>query len=130
MRSTPFAQDAIDQAHLLLPIPLSAARLAERGFNQSLLLALQLSPSKTQSHLLLRTRHTQAQSQLNRQARLSNLLGAFAMSPLEAGMVRGQHILLIDDVMTSGATLNLAASVLKQAGAKEVCALVLAKTPD
>jgi len=130
MRSTPFAQDAIDQAHLLLPIPLSAARLAERGFNQSLLLALQLSPSKTQSHLLLRTRHTQAQSQLNRQARLSNLLGAFAMSPLEAGAVRGQHILLIDDVMTSGATLNLVAQVLKQAGAKEVCALVLAKTPD
>jgi ComF family protein len=130
MRSTPFAQDAIDQAHLLLPIPLSAARLAERGFNQSLLLALQLSPSKTQSHLLLRTRHTQAQSQLNRQARLSNLLCAFAMSPLEAGAVRGQHILLIDDVMTSGATLNLVAQVLKQAGAKEVCALVLAKTPD
>jgi len=130
MRSTPFAQDAIDQAHLLLPIPLSAARLAERGFNQSLLLALQLSPSKTQSHLLLRTRHTQAQSQLNRQARLSNLLGAFAMSPLEAGAVRGQHILLIDDVMTSGATLNLVAQVLKQAGAQKVSALVLAKTPD
>jgi len=130
MRSTPFAQDAIDQAHLLLPIPLSAARLAERGFNQSLLLALQLSPSKTQSHLLLRTRHTQAQSQLNRQARLSNLLGAFAMSPLEARAVRGQHILLIDDVMTSGATLNLVAQVLKQAGAQKVSALVLAKTPD
>jgi ComF family protein len=109
---------------------LSAARLAERGFNQSLLLALQLSPSKTQSHLLLRTRHTQAQSQLNRQARLSNLLGAFAMSPLEAGAVRGQHILLIDDVMTSGATLNLVAQVLKQAGAQKVSALVLAKTPD
>jgi ComF family protein len=130
MRSTPFAQDAIDQAHLLIPIPLSATRLAERGFNQSLLLALQLSHSKTQRHLLLRMRHTQAQSTLKRQERLSNLTGAFAVSPLEAGAVRGHTILLIDDVMTSGATLNLAAQVLKQAGAKKVSALVLAKTPD
>ena len=130
MQSAPFAQDAIARAHLLLPIPLSATRLSERGFNQSLLLSLQLSQAKTRRHLLLRTRHTQAQSTLKRQERLSNLVGAFAISPLEAGMVRGQHILLIDDVMTSGATLNLVAQVLKQAGAQKVSALVLAKTPD
>ena len=130
LRSAPYAQDAIDRAHLLLPIPLSSHRLAERGFNQSLLLALQLNRLKTRSHLLLRMRHTPAQSSLKRQERLANLVGAFAVAPLEAGLIRGQNILLIDDVMTSGATLNLAAQVLKQAGAKTVSALVLAKTPD
>ena len=130
LRSAPYAQDAIDRAHLLLPIPLSSHRLAERGFNQSLLLALQLNRLKTRSHLLLRMRHTPAQSSLKRQERLANLVGAFAVAPLEAGVIRGQNILLIDDVMTSGATLNLAAQVLKQAGAKTVSALVLAKTPD
>ena len=128
MKSAPFAEDALQQADVLIPIPLSQQRLSERGFNQALLLAHHLCRAKTQAHNLLRMKHTAAQSSLKRSDRLTNLTGAFAVAPLLAWQLRGKHVLLIDDVATSGATLNLAARVLKQAGAAKVSALVLAKT--
>lgn len=129
MKSAPLADDALLHADVLLPIPLSTQRLSERGFNQALMLAHQLSRAKTQSQTLLRMKHTPAQSSLKRSERLTNLTGAFAVAPLMAWQLRGKKILLIDDVVTSGATLNFAARVLKQAGASHVGALVLAKTP-
>jgi ComF family protein len=129
MHSTPFVADALEQAQVLIPIPLSFKRLSERGFNQSLVLSQQLSPQKTHPSSLLRMRNTLAQSTLPRNERLTNLKGAFAVAPLMAAKLRGQRILLIDDVMTSGATLNAAAQVLKQAGAAHVSALVFARTP-
>ena len=130
MQSAPFAEDALLSADILIPIPLSKQRLSERGFNQSLMLANHLSQAKTQSQTLLRMINTPPQSSLKRKERLTNLTGAFAVAPLMASALRGQHILLIDDVMTSGSTLNFAARVLKQAGAAHVGALVLAKTPE
>ena len=111
-----------------LPIPLSAERLAERGYNQSLLLARQLSPQKTQAELLLRTRHTPVQRTLPRAERLANLNGAFAVEPLRAAEVRGRTVLLVDDVMTSGASLHTAAQALREAGARHISAVVLART--
>lgn len=129
MKSAPYADDALMNADVLIPIPLSTQRLSERGFNQSVLLAHHLSRHKTQHQTLLRIKHTQAQSGLKRSQRLTNLSDAFALAPLKALPLRGKQILLIDDVVTSGATLNFAARVLKQAGAKQVGALVLAKTP-
>ena len=129
MHSTPFVADAIEQAHVLIPIPLSFQRLSERGFNQSLMLSQQLSREKTQTSSLLRMRNTLAQSSLPRNERLTNLKGVFAVAPFMAAQLRGKRILLIDDVMTSGATLNAAAQVLKQAGAAHVSALVFARTP-
>ncbi len=130
MVSAPLAEDALLQADVLIPIPLSQQRLSQRGFNQSLILAHHLSRAKTQSQTLLRMIDTPAQSSLKRSQRLTNLAGAFAVAPLMALQVRGKNILLIDDVLTSGATLNFAARVLKQAGAAHVGALVLAKTPE
>ena len=129
MKSAPFAEDALLHAQVLIPIPLSKERLALRGFNQSLILAQHLGPQKTQSQTLLRLKNTAPQSSLKRSQRLTNLRDAFAVAPLKAAQLRGKNILLIDDVMTSGATLNFAARVLKQAGASHVGALVLAKTP-
>ncbi len=129
MHSTPYAAEAIEQANVLIPIPLSFKRLSERGFNQSLVLSQQLSRQKTHTNSLLRMRNTLAQSSLPRNERLTNLKGAFAVAPFMAAQLRGQRILLIDDVMTSGATLNAAAQVLKQAGAARVSALVFARTP-
>lgn len=129
MQSTPFVADALEQAHVLIPIPLSCKRLSERGFNQSLVLSQQLSRQKTQASSLLRMRNTLAQSTLPRNERLTNLKGAFAVAPFMATQLRGKRILLIDDVMTSGATLNEAAQVLKQVGAAHVSALVFARTP-
>jgi predicted amidophosphoribosyltransferase len=78
--------------------------------------------------LLLRTRDTPSQRSLPRAERLANLVGAFAVEPLRAKELRGQRVVLIDDVMTSGASLHMAARVLRQAGVANVSALVLART--
>ncbi len=129
MRSTPWVEPALEQANCVLPMPLAPQRLAGRGFNQSLLLARHLAPDRVDAHLLLRTRHTPAQSGLHRDARLRNLQHAFAVEPLRAASLRGQRVVLVDDVMTSGATLHSAAQTLRQAGAAHITALVFARTP-
>ncbi|MDP3619855.1 MAG: ComF family protein [Ramlibacter sp.] len=130
MRSSPWIEPALDSADLVVPIPLSDARLAERGFNQALLLARELAPARTRPDLLLRLRHTHPQAALNRQARLANVTGAFAVDPLRTAQVRGKRIALVDDVMTSGASLFAAALALRQAGASHITALVFARTDE
>ena len=117
----------------LLPLPLSAERLAWRGFNQAweLTRALQRQSAcraTADTSLLLRIRHTRPQSELKRSARLENLKGAFAVEPLRAAELKGRRVVLVDDVMTSGASLLMAASVLRQAGASHVSAVVLTRT--
>ncbi len=117
----------------LMPMPLSSQRLGERGFNQSWELAKALyqrsgSRAGLSAQLLLRVRHTQPQSQLKRSERLSNVAGAFAVEPLHAALLRGRQVVLVDDVMTSGASLLAAAKTLRAAGASQVSALVLART--
>lgn len=128
MRSAPWTEPALERCDLVLPMPLSAARLRQRGFNQALELARRLAPAKTDATLLLRTRDTPAQSGLSRAERLRNLRGAFALEPLRAEAVRGRRIVLVDDVMTSGASLFTAAATLRGAGAAHLTALVLART--
>lgn len=130
MRAAPGAEALLARADLVLPLPLAAPRLRERGYNQSVLLARALAPSRVEPHLLLRVRHTRPQSQLDRAGRLRNLKGAFAIEPARAHELVGRRVLLIDDVMTSGASLQEAARVLRLAGAPSVGALVLARTEE
>ena len=130
MRSAPWVEPALDQACLVLPMPLSAQRLAERGFNQALELARRLAPAKTEAALLLRVRDTPPQTALDRKDRLLNVKNAFALEPLRAGCVQGRSIVLVDDVMTSGASLFSAADVLLCGGAARVTALTLARTSE
>ena len=129
MRSAPWVEPALEQADRVLPMPLARERLAERGYNQALLLARHLAPRKTDATLLLRTRHTPAQSELTRAERLRNVRGAFAVEPLRAHELRGRRVVLVDDVMTTGASLHAAATALRQAGVTHVTALVFARTP-
>ncbi len=117
----------------LLPLPLSTERLAWRGFNQSWELACALQRQSacratSDASLLLRIRHTRPQSELKRNARRENLKGAFAVEPLRISELKGRRVVLVDDVMTSGASLLTAASVLRQAGATHVSAVVLTRT--
>ena len=117
----------------LLPMPLSAERLGWRGYNQAWELTRSLQkqsscPAKSDSALLLRTRHTRPQSELKRSERHDNVKGAFALEPLRATHVAGRRAMLVDDVMTSGASLLAAATALRLAGAAEVSAIVLART--
>lgn len=126
----PGLQEELAGAGLLLPMPLAPRRLAERGFNQALLLARQLDRAKVETQLLLRLRETGSQAALHRDERQANVVGAFGVEPLRVGEVRGQAVLLVDDVMTSGASLHAAAQALRQAGARRVSAVVLARTDE
>jgi ComF family protein len=130
MRSAPWVEPALEQADLIVPMPLSRERLAERGFNQALVLARALSPGRVDSSLLLKVRHTTAQMALQLKDRLANVRDAFAVEPLRAGLLRQKRVVLVDDVMTSGASLFTAATVLRQAGAAHITALVIARTDE
>jgi ComF family protein len=130
MYSAPGVDDALAQAQWVVPMPLSHQRLAQRGFNQSLELAKQLSPLKSRYDLLLRVRDTPAQRSLPRAERLLNLQGAFLVNPLQAAALRGQRVLLVDDVMTTGASLQMAALALQAAGVAHITTLVFARTEE
>src|ERR1043165_1314050 len=115
------------QFDIIVPVPLHAARQRERGFNQASLLAGLLSaqisiPSKP---LLDRIRYTTTQTALDRSERMENLHNAFRLR--KNADVRGLRVLLIDDVLTTGSTLNECARVLKRAGARSVYAATAAR---
>lgn len=127
MRSAPWVEPLVDAADLLIPMPLARQRLRQRGFNQALELCHQLASAKTDARLLLRLRDTQPQTALSRAERQTNLRHAFAVDPLRVQAASGRHLVLVDDVMTSGASLHAAADALRLAGASRVSALVLAR---
>jgi len=128
LKATPWVEDALDAADVVLPMPLSRQRLRERGYNQALLLAQQLNPCKTRADVLLRMTDTPAQHTLKRAQRLSALDQAFAVDPLKAALLQGARLVLVDDVMTTGTSLYTAARVLKAAGAAHITGLVIART--
>ena len=129
MRSAPWIESSVEQCDLILPMPLFRSRLQERGFNQAHELARRLGAAgKTDPNLLLRVRNTAPQSGLSRAERLHNLRGAFALEPLRASQVRQQRIVVVDDVMTSGASLFAVGSLLKRSGAAHVTGIALART--
>ena len=109
----------------IIPIPLHRKRLQDRGFNQALLLAHHTFPEHhpLRRHWLRRIRSTVPQTGLSAAKRITNMENAFHADP----QVAGKHLLLIDDVITTGATLNAAAQTLKEAGAASVNVVVLAR---
>ncbi len=123
---------ALAAATLIVPVPLSRERLRERGFNQAVLLARALArrpgAPACATELLQRTRHTPAQSGLQRAQRLGNLRGVFEVPAQRRSQVQGQKVILMDDILTTGATLDAAAQALRQAGAIHICAMVVART--
>jgi len=118
---------AAEGADAIVPVPLHRLRLRLRGFNQSLLLATEVSRAvgvPAVEGLLVRIRATAPQAGLQRAGRASNVEGAFRVALPE--VVKGRSILLIDDVATTGATLRACAQALLRAGAARVTSLVAA----
>jgi competence protein ComFC len=134
---------------LLLPIPLSAQRNHERGYNQAQLICEELVRLSKKNHLtpnpspyqgegrgevftlekniLIKTKETEHQARIkNRNARLKNIVGSFAVKDPEKNKIKNRNIILIDDITTTGATLTEAKKVLKQAGAGKVIAFTVA----
>lgn len=131
----PFATDWI------IPIPMHPQALSQRGYNQSWVLCMALK-KRLQTHpiqdshrwqfrhdVLLKTASTQQQHRLKRSERQHNLQTAFAVSPHVWAELQGRSITLVDDILTTGATLHAAATALRQQGAAHVQAWVVARTP-
>ena len=117
---------AIKWADVIVPVPLSKGSLSERGYNQTALVALELSKRTGVQYLdaVKKVRETEPQNKLERKDRLKNLKDAFkAELP-----VNGKKVLVVDDVYTTGATMNEMAKTLLAAGAKEVRGIVVARS--
>ncbi|MCD6442090.1 ComF family protein [bacterium] len=111
---------------VLIPIPLSQLKLAQRGFNQSELLAIELSQKlslKYQPQLLKKNKNSKSQTNLNFDQRKANVQNVFVVKSNNCP----PNIILVDDICTTGATLQAASHALRQAGAKEIWAFVIAK---
>jgi len=120
---------------ILIPIPLSAKRYRERGFNQAELICkelIKLDKEKNfslENNILIKPRETEHQARIhNRTERLKNIIGSFSIKNEKENIskIKGRNIILIDDITTTGATLNEAKKTLKQAGARKVIAFTVA----
>ncbi|MEW6662191.1 MAG: ComF family protein [Bacillota bacterium] len=119
-------EDLIKGLPVVIPVPMSYRRRKERGYNQAELLARALANclKLPMANCLKKTRETPAQAGLDRQERLQNLFGAFTVTV--GGMIRGKEVLLVDDVLTTGATAGECARVLLSAGAAGVSVAAVA----
>lgn len=123
-------QDILSQTDVLVPVPLHWKRLFWRQYNQAFLLSQQITRRThipTRTDLIKRCSSTRKQGHQSRKQRYENVRGAFAVPAGQEAFLQGKRLTLIDDVLTTGATLNECARVLLGAGAKEVRALTLAR---
>lgn len=115
---------------VVIPVPLHLRRMARRKYNQAAMLAQRVAQAhglKHMPHALKRVRHTPRQDHGTMADRFSNIEGAIALTPRFAQQIEGRAVLLVDDVMTSGATLTASAQALRAAGAGPICVVVLAR---
>jgi predicted amidophosphoribosyltransferase len=124
------ARSMLSPGTLIAPVPLHWTRLLSRRFNQSALLSLALARETGLPHvadLMIRHRRTQSLKGLNRSARHVTLDDAIRVNARHLGMIQGADVLVVDDVMTSGATFSAATQACYAAGAGNVCVLALAR---
>jgi ComF family protein len=123
-------RDVIEERAALMPVPLAAARMRERGYNQSSLLAGELGNHwqiPVMPAALVRARATRSQTELTPEQRLGNVAGSFQLDERDRERIRGSHIVLVDDVVTTAATLNECARVLYAGGARIISYLTFGR---
>ena len=124
-------KDFPNQIDYIALIPMHLKKMRQRGFNQSLLLAVELSKETKIpiiKNLLRKNKHTKNQISLKGKERKKNLKNAFIFNPDHKDLIKNKNILIIDDVFTTGTTINECAKILKDQKAKKVFALTIAKT--
>ncbi|MBD3322593.1 MAG: hypothetical protein GF350_15945 [Chitinivibrionales bacterium] len=124
--------DFAADADIIIPIPLHPFRKMKRGYNQAEFLARGFTHKRYNSHtlhtgLLTRTRHTKSQTRLDKEQRRTNLKGAFKVPAKKSDALKNKNVILVDDVVTTGATTGYCAEVLLKAGAASVRVLSLAR---
>ena len=122
--------ELIEEAEVVVPVPLHWTRLFARRYNQAALLAQAIGRQtglEVRVDALIRRRRTPSQGRLGRSARRRNVAGVFAVAPARRSRIEGCRVLLVDDVMTTGATVSACAKALHRAGASTVDVLTLAR---
>ncbi len=126
--------ESIEGAGLVfVPVPLSKKRLRERGYNQSLVLGKALAErgrGDVLDGVLRRSKETPTQTRLTPVQRLQNVAGAFEVDTARLSQCGNRVVVLVDDVITTGATLNACAQALTEAGVKRICYLTFARARD
>lgn len=133
MSQLDFPDDVVRERTALVPVPLSPARVRERGYNQAERLASALSVHwriPVWTDVVRRTRDTKSQVRLTPSERTGNVLHAFADTPETKARLRGAHVVLVDDVITTAATLNAAAEALTSSGARIISFITFGRAPD
>lgn len=127
----PGAAERASSKPLLVPVPLHPSREKSRGYNQAALLAWHVAERlglEVESRLLRRTKNTKSQSKLDAEARAENVREAFDL--LEGGPVEGRHVMLVDDVVTTGATVGACVEALAQASPASIAILSAGRSAD
>jgi ComF family protein len=130
MAGLPFPAEVKREMDLLVPVPLAAVRMRDRGYNQAALLGGTVGAAlglEIASDTLVRSRAAGSQTTLHPGERRANVAGAFRVSPDAASRVAARHILLVDDVWTTGATALACADALLDAGARAISVVTFAR---
>jgi ComF family protein len=124
-------KEIISDVDYIAPVPMNIRRLRWRGFNQSLLLVksvAKLTNKQIISDLIIKTKHTKAQAKLNNKERKINLNSVFKINEKYLELIKNKNILIIDDVITTGTTINKCSKVLKEVGVNKIYITSIAKT--
>jgi ComF family protein len=124
--------DVVEERTALVPVPLATGRERERGFNQSAEIGRRLAELwriPCRERMLTRDRATRSQTELTPGERLSNVAGAFRLRENDINELAGAHIILVDDVITTGATLGACATALFEAGARTISYITFGRAP-
>jgi ComF family protein len=122
--------DFLKRYDIIIPVPISYQRYKQRGYNQSLLLAKEISKNvglKLMPNVLKKSKNTVAQSTLNREERIANIENVYSINKKQLDKIENKKVLILDDIYTTGSTVNECSKMLKNANTKDIGVITIAK---